>query len=256
MFCPYCGKELPNPDAAFCPFCGGAMEETGLETEVEDRFEETGAEKYSSPVKKIRYVDQEEKSENEKKKPIFPILISILAIVLATLLLLLNDGIREKIFGREPVVTDVAKEEAEESMEEPEIVSQEEVEQEPVVEEKEKHAGVTVEDYTPVVQKETEEEKQETFQQDGQIFPDSSTRVLSWSEIDSLNATQVQDAINEIFARRGYIFNDETYLNYYKQFPWYHGTISSDRFTNDLFSDTELENVERLSKRRAELSGN
>lgn len=264
MFCPHCGKELPNPDAAFCPFCGSQMEGPAPETEEESWAEERREKRDPSPVRKVRYVDREEKEENEEKK-LFPvILITLLAVILVILLLLLNDGIRERFFGRRPVVTDIEQEEEEkeESSEQPQVVSQgEESETEAESDAWETYEEAAseepvVHESAPVIQEPVEEEKQETFQNDGQIFPDSSSRVLSWSEIDSLNAVQVQDAINEIFARRGYIFNDEKYLNYYKQFSWYQGTVSSENFSNDMFSDTELENVERLSKRRAELSGN
>ena len=39
-----------------------------------------------------------------------------------------------------------------------------------------------------------------------EVFPDSSDRALSESEIDSLTEDETQDAINEIWARNGYIF--------------------------------------------------
>lgn len=267
MFCPYCGKELPNPDAAFCPFCGSAMEEASEpEKEREPWEQERPVERSSSPVRRIRFDQSTEEDEDEKRNLLPIILITVLALVLVVLLLLLNDGIRNKILGRKSVVTDteeLEEQETEEIENEPEVVSQgeeaeteKEEEAEPAPEEPVQEVQAEEPAPAPAPQEEVREEEPETDSREGQLFPDSSSRVLSWQEIDSLNATQVQDAINEIFARRGYIFNDEKYLNYYKQFSWYHGTVSSENFSNDLFSDTELENVERLSKRRAELKGN
>lgn len=58
--------------------------------------------------------------------------------------------------------------------------------------------------------------------EDGQIFPDSSSQVIDTARIKALSDTDLKYAINEIYARHGYIFKSEDLKNYYKQFSWYH----------------------------------
>lgn len=83
---------------------------------------------------------------------------------------------------------------------------------------------------------------------DGQIFPNSSTELLTSSDISSLTSEQAQDAINEIYAREGYIFKESPYKEYYAQFSWYHKTYS-DMQTVPL-NTVEYQNVQMLSKAR------
>ena len=91
----------------------------------------------------------------------------------------------------------------------------------------------------------------EEYVYDGQVFPYSSIRKLKDEEIYGLSLTEIQDAINEIYARNGYTFNDPKYLNYYKSFDWYHPTISSDQFNErSEFNDVEFYNVEKMRVRR------
>ena len=86
---------------------------------------------------------------------------------------------------------------------------------------------------------------------DGQVFPDSSTRKITDEEINRLSLSEIQDAINEIYARNGYIFNGQEYRSYYERFDWYHGTISSERFNEiNEFNDIEYYNVEKMRVRR------
>lgn len=57
---------------------------------------------------------------------------------------------------------------------------------------------------------------------EGVIFTDSATRRLTENEIRSLRDNQLIYARYEILARNGYVFNTEKYLEYYRQFSWYH----------------------------------
>ncbi|MBR2716072.1 MAG: Ig-like domain-containing protein [Ruminococcus sp.] len=81
------------------------------------------------------------------------------------------------------------------------------------------------------------------------VFPDSSTRQLSETEIAlTLNAmsgyspsgSYAQDAINEIYARNGYVFNTPEIRAYYESQPWYYPDSS---FTTGDFSSVEKYNI-------------
>ena len=90
---------------------------------------------------------------------------------------------------------------------------------------------------------------------DGQVFPDSSSRLLSDAEVDALTQEQTQYAINEIWARNGYTFSDAGWYAYYSQFDWYHPSISKDEWyatgTGNILNSTENANEAKLEKHRS-----
>lgn len=55
----------------------------------------------------------------------------------------------------------------------------------------------------------------------GMIFPQSSIRMLAHSEVAQLDERQKRLARNEIYARRGYIFNDPSLASHFSGFAWY-----------------------------------
>ena len=75
----------------------------------------------------------------------------------------------------------------------------------------------------------------------GFIFPDSSARYLSDSEVasrlSSMSGSPVsdsfaQDAVNEIFARHGYVFRTPSIRAYYEAQSWYSADPSYDGSLN------------------------
>lgn len=88
----------------------------------------------------------------------------------------------------------------------------------------------------------------------GFIFPDSSTRYLSESEVSatlaSMSGSPVadsfsQDAINEIFARNGYVFRTPSIRAYYESQPWYR---ANPNFSVADLSDIESYNINLIGK--------
>lgn len=55
----------------------------------------------------------------------------------------------------------------------------------------------------------------------GEIIPGSSQRRLTPSDLAGLNRAQLRLARNEIYARRGRIFQDPALQSYFSRFPWY-----------------------------------
>lgn len=81
------------------------------------------------------------------------------------------------------------------------------------------------------------------------IIPDSDSRYLSRDEVSSMSLQQLNYAKNEIYARRGRIFNSPELRNYFESKSWYHGTISPDDFKDsDMLNDYERANTELLSQ--------
>lgn len=86
--------------------------------------------------------------------------------------------------------------------------------------------------------------------EDGQIFPDSSSQVIDAARIKALSDADLKYAINEIYARHGYIFKSEDLKNYYKQFNWYHESVPASQFTTSMFNSTEHANVDAMQAER------
>lgn len=86
------------------------------------------------------------------------------------------------------------------------------------------------------------------------VFPESSVRKLTKSEIvstlnsmsgGSISDSYAQDAINEIYARNGYVFKTPSIREYYESMPWYYADAS---FTTSDFSSVERYNIDLISK--------
>lgn len=88
------------------------------------------------------------------------------------------------------------------------------------------------------------------------IFPDSDKKYLSEDEVRSIAAEDMAIGRNEIFARHGYIFQDEGLKAYFEGTSWYEGTVQADQFNSDaVFNDFEKKNVELIKRVEDEING-
>ena len=55
----------------------------------------------------------------------------------------------------------------------------------------------------------------------GFLFPDSDRRILSSPDVAGLNQQQLRIARNEIYARKGRFFQDQTLTQHFSRFSWY-----------------------------------
>lgn len=79
--------------------------------------------------------------------------------------------------------------------------------------------------------------------QDGDyILPGSDSFYLSKNDLVGLSAEQCRLARNELYARHGRKFDDESLRNYFNQKDWYNGRIDPDDFTEDMLNDYEIYN--------------
>ncbi len=62
------------------------------------------------------------------------------------------------------------------------------------------------------------------------IFPDSSTAEINSEDLKKLSDEELRYAVNEIYARHGYIFKDDQLRTYYEQYDWYKETVKTRRF--------------------------
>lgn len=100
------------------------------------------------------------------------------------------------------------------------------------------------------------EEYRENLDNINYIFPDSDEKYLSEDEIRSVSVEDMALGRNEIYARHGYIFNEEPFKSYFESQSWYEGTVPSDQFNADqVFNDFEKKNVELIKQIEDEVNG-
>jgi len=79
-------------------------------------------------------------------------------------------------------------------------------------------------------------------------YPDSGTRSWSYADVDGMTAGEVRYCINEIYARRGYIFQNENWLTYFKQKTWYIPSIPKASFSDNNLNSIEVANIKLLNQ--------
>lgn len=79
------------------------------------------------------------------------------------------------------------------------------------------------------------------------ILEDSDVEELMVHDVIDLTPEQRQMAINEIYARKGRKFSDPDIQAYFDSQNWYEGTIEPEDFSDSVFSQVELDNIETLS---------
>lgn len=112
------------------------------------------------------------------------------------------------------------------------------------------------EEITRITVTQMSQEEIDSYMQEVYIFPDSDKKYLSEDEVRSVEADMLAVGRNEIFARHGYIFGEDTYKQYFESMPWYQGTVPADQFhADEVFNDFEKKNVELIKKVEDELAG-
>jgi len=86
------------------------------------------------------------------------------------------------------------------------------------------------------------EEPKEEFE--GMLFADSDKKELTEEDIDGMDIDELKTALNEIYARHGYIFQKEETAKQFEQYDWYKPTLDSEDFDAEKdLNDVEQANV-------------
>ena len=86
------------------------------------------------------------------------------------------------------------------------------------------------------------------YEVSGYIFYDSDTRYLTDEDLRGLSSWELRIARNEIYARRGRLFNDPSLQNYFDSCSWYNGYISPNNFNENSLNKIEQYNVKLIKK--------
>lgn len=79
-------------------------------------------------------------------------------------------------------------------------------------------------------------------------YPDSGSRLWSYGDVDGMTAGQVRYCINEIYAKNGYIFQNQAWLTYFQQKTWYTPSIPKASFGDHNLNSIEVANVKLLNQ--------
>lgn len=80
------------------------------------------------------------------------------------------------------------------------------------------------------------------------IFYDSAVRYLTDAEVSALSVQQMCYARNEIYARRGYIFQSQELRDYFGSKSWYYPTVPAASFSDQVFNSVEIANIDLLKR--------
>lgn len=84
------------------------------------------------------------------------------------------------------------------------------------------------------------------------VLEGSDSRLIRKSELSGMDEQELTLALNEIYARHGRRFNSAELQKYFDAQSWYHGTISPDRFDDNVLTETEEANVRTILSVMAE----
>ena len=82
----------------------------------------------------------------------------------------------------------------------------------------------------------------------GYVIPYSSDYLLDYSDISGLSSAELRLARNEIFAREGRLFDDQSLQAYFDSQAWYNGYIAPKDFKDSYLSPIEKKNVDFIKK--------
>lgn len=212
MFCTKCGKQLPD-GLKFCTGCGNPVPRASqvMNQKMNNQPYYTNQHTYQNPRKKGK-----------------GLLIAVIAIasvlIIGIVVFFVINGLNDKnptgtpATGNEPVSSV--------SMNESTIPSSSEVTSSSIA-----------------VESSTQSDESKEF-----VLEYSSTKLISESELEKLNAQELRIARNEIYARHGRKFKDVDLQNYFNSKSWYRGTVEPDKFNDNSLSEIEKKNRDLIQK--------
>lgn len=88
---------------------------------------------------------------------------------------------------------------------------------------------------------------------DSYILPNSNSKYLTKSDLRGFDRTQLNLALNEIFARHGRKFSDSEIKSYFNAQSWYHGTVDPEDFSMSVLNEYEQYNLDLIASYQSEL---
>ena len=188
--------------AKFCVRCGAPVAEPSQDY------------RYEAPVQR-----------RSRWKPIYTILIILAAVFVFVLMIGFASIIIVLTVKDKPLTVESYVQQIEEYLE-----SQEKEEEEPAIDIYEGDEYVY------------EQDEPDRYYGDGYILPFSDSMYYSKSDLYGLSKWECKLARNEIYARHGRRFNDDSLQTYFSQFDWYSPRIDPDDFKESMLNKYEIKN--------------
>lgn len=84
---------------------------------------------------------------------------------------------------------------------------------------------------------------------------DSDSRYLTQEELSGFSGLYLMLARNEIYAKHGYIFNDQNIQRYFDYKDWYYGYVPSQNFSAAVFNEYKHYNIDLIVAEEARRGG-
>ncbi len=81
----------------------------------------------------------------------------------------------------------------------------------------------------------------------GYVLEGSDSRLIDKSEITSMDDRMLTLAVNEIYARHGYIFTTPYLSEYFNSKTWYNPQYTASQFSNKWFNEYESKNIDTIT---------
>ena len=99
----------------------------------------------------------------------------------------------------------------------------------------------------------TDSEPQDNTQQSEYVLPESDSRYYTYDELSGLSQQELLLARNEIYARHGWIFENEQLKAHFESCSWYEGTVESYNFDSSVLNDYEIANKDLILKYESDM---
>lgn len=247
MFCTRCGREI-REGLKFCPGCGTAVKMVAKTADAQQQVVVTNT--------------YEEKHAKKKGTGTLIALIIVLILIIVALI-----GVSFAEFwitgGKETIyeTLGISVEDEEELWEEfgdkeaerkNKKSKEKEVEEESV--EMKEEAEKTEEAEEVEEAEEAEEAEEQIVEEISEyILEDSDSKYLTEDDLEGLSKEECRLARNELYARHGRKFDDESLQEYFNSCSWYRGTIDVSEFSEAMLSDIEIANRDLIVEYEEEM---
>lgn len=224
MYCKHCGKEIAD-NSTFCKYCGKKIEDAVQNKDV------------PPSIPNLPKVDTQKRKRMRIAIGAGIAFLLVIIVSISVVVITKKEAARKE----EALMLEIQKEKEEKKKEEKKESEETKKEKKDILKDYNKSDSAS--------QEKNEAPKQSAPVQpspnvsNDYIFPDSSSRYISESELYNLTADQCCFARNEIYARHHRLFATDYIQAYFNSKSWYSGTIAPENFSPDLLNEIETVNV-------------
>ena len=251
MQCPYCKKDITSLPKQFCPYCGKEIIPTysydNIGKEFWNKYEQSNARDENIRKEQIN----KQKLEKKQKYSNWIILIIIIIVLVISAVYFSKKNINFNNTNQTNNTSPTMSSDQPNDPDEKDALSS----NDDYIEDEEdagSSGGDTDSNYpedTNTYDDYVDDENSEDY-----IIPYSSDRLLTIQDIESLSEQELIFARNEIYARHGRKFKDDTIREYFLSKDWYEGVIEADDFSEDMLSEVEKQNAYMMLEYEKSLS--